>query len=76
MNVTSMFSKAWKQSLQHQVGTCKMDAFNDSEAVVDSQLKVYGVENLRVVDASIMPTNRRPSACKADVITATLWNRY
>uniref|UniRef100_A0A1A9W473 Glucose-methanol-choline oxidoreductase N-terminal domain-containing protein n=1 Tax=Glossina brevipalpis TaxID=37001 RepID=A0A1A9W473_9MUSC len=48
--------RLYANSLQHQVGTCKMGPFNDSGAVVDSQLKVYGVENLRVVDASIMPT--------------------
>lgn len=38
----------------HPVGTCKMGS--DPMAVVDDQLRVHGIQNLRVVDASIMPT--------------------
>lgn len=43
------------KSLYHPVGTCKMGPKTDPWAVVDSKLKVYGLENLRVADGSIMP---------------------
>jgi choline dehydrogenase-like flavoprotein len=40
----------------HPAGSCKMGAASDPLAVVDARLRMHGVDGLRVVDASIMPT--------------------
>ena len=50
---------AWRRlgsSGYHAVGTCKMGLDHDAGAVVDTHLRVRGVQALRVVDCSVMPT--------------------
>lgn len=49
----SEYVRRTAMTYHHQVGTCKMGV--DAASVVDPQLRVYGVEGLRVADASIMP---------------------
>ncbi|MBL2462915.1 GMC family oxidoreductase, partial [Klebsiella pneumoniae] len=47
------FIRAKAETVYHPVGTCRMG--EDARAVVDAELRVRGVEGLRVVDASVMP---------------------
>jgi len=47
------FIRRKAESIYHPIGTCRMG--NDDAAVVDSELRVRGVDGLRVVDASVMP---------------------
>ena len=47
------FIRAKAESVYHPVGTCRMG--DDEASVVDTSLRVRGVEGLRVVDASVMP---------------------
>jgi choline dehydrogenase/4-pyridoxate dehydrogenase len=49
------FIRNTAMTAHHPAGTCKMGTTSDSMAVVDTQLRVRGVDRLRVVDASVMP---------------------
>ena len=48
------YAKQYGGTIFHPCGTCKMGG--DAMAVVDDQLRVHGLQGLRVADASIMPT--------------------
>ena len=48
------WARSTATTIYHPTGTCKMG--QDNMAVVDSQLRVHGMSNLRVADASIMPS--------------------
>ena len=48
--------QAHATTIFHPVGTAKMGATHDASAVVDANLRVIGVDALRVIDASVMPT--------------------
>jgi len=54
------FARRYGSTGYHLMGTCRMGPDTDPTAVVDDQLRVHGMESLRVVDASIMPN--MPSA--------------
>jgi choline dehydrogenase len=50
------YAQSTYDSYHHGIGTCMMGPASDPQAVVDSNLKVHGMDNLYVADASIMPT--------------------
>ncbi len=48
------FARQYGTTIYHPVGTCRMG--EDPRAVVDSRLRVHGIQGLRIADASVMPT--------------------
>ena len=54
------FARRYGSTSYHLIGTARMGPASDPTAVVDDQLRVYGLDGLQIVDASIMPT--MPSA--------------
>ena len=64
------FARQYGMSAYHLVGTCKMGPGSDPLAVVDPRLKVHGIDGLRVIDASVMPTTPSGNSCAATLMIA------
>ena len=63
----------WRQygvSSWHLIGTARMGPATDPGAVVDDRLRVHGIEGLRVVDASVMPTSPSANTFAATIMIA------
>jgi choline dehydrogenase-like flavoprotein len=56
MQDLTQFARSKADTIYHPAGTCRMGPATDRDAVVDSHLRVHGIEGVRVADASIMPT--------------------
>jgi len=54
----------------HLMGSCKMGPAHDSGAVVSDELKVHGIEGLRVIDASVIPTSHSANTNAATIMIA------
>jgi choline dehydrogenase-like flavoprotein len=64
------FAKSTYNSYHHGVGTCMMGPASDPAAVVDAGLRVHGLENLYLADASIMPTVTHANTNVATIMIA------
>ena len=57
------YARRYGSTVYHFAGTCRMGSSSDRAAVVDDQLRVHGMQNLRIVDASIMPDLTSGNTC-------------
>jgi choline dehydrogenase len=51
----AQFARTQADTIYHPTGTCRLGSASDRDAVVDSALRVHGIDGLRIADASIMP---------------------
>lgn len=64
------FARRYGVSSYHVMGTARMGPSSDPTAVVDDELRVYGLQALRIVDASVMPNMPSANTCAATMMIA------
>jgi len=62
-NELAEYSRLTANTVYHPAGTCKMGDVNNPQTVIDSNLRVKGVNGLRIADASIFPTMVSVNPC-------------
>ena len=64
------YARAMGTTVFHLMGSCRMGPASDNNSVVDDELRVHGIEGLRVVDASVMPTAHSTNTNAATIMIA------
>jgi len=62
------FASKYGASAQHLVGTARMGPASDPMSVVDAELRVHGLQGLRIADASVMPATPSANTCAATMM--------
>jgi choline dehydrogenase len=64
------WARQYGGTVWHLIGTCRMGPATDPSSVVSDELKVHGVQNLRVIDASVMPSMPSANTYSATMVIA------
>jgi choline dehydrogenase len=64
------WARQYSGTVWHLIGTCRMGPATDKSSVVSDELKVHGLQNLRVIDASVMPSMPSANTYSATMVIA------
>jgi choline dehydrogenase len=64
------WARQYGSTVWHLIGTCRMGPAIDKSTVVSDELKVHGLQNLRVIDASVMPSMPSANTYSATMVIA------
>ena len=64
------WARQYGGTVWHLIGTCRMGPATDNSSVVSDELKVHGLQNLRVIDASVMPSMPSANTYSATMVIA------
>jgi choline dehydrogenase len=64
------WARQYGGTVWHLIGTCRMGPVTDKSSVVSDELGVHGLQNLRVIDASVMPSMPSANTYSATMVVA------